>query len=735
MKKLTLPAIAVLFAAAGLFALYGCGDSDAEDKKKDKEAIGPGDNDGPIPALANIAPSKGKPSDAKSKEIEALTGAFTRIVWAQQQNPAKTDAHANGTRFKLLGWDTRDGKGERVILDQVTNYARPLLTPDGKRIVFTNKGTRKDSKGRKSYRPRCFVVNWDGSGLKELGEGYADDVWADPDTGWLWVYVVSKFKKGSTSATEGEKLDRFLLDRPSKRETVFGKPTSPNNIMVSRDGSQIGGLFPWSYGGRLDVAKKDWVKTVKGCWTAISPDNSYVTWTFDGKHQNVWMTTPDGRQWEVPVNTRADLRSREVYHPRWTNHPQFFTISGPYPNGTRDVDGKKVQIYIGKFSTNLEKVEDWVMVTGNKLADVFPDVWISGGELSSLPAKLGPGAKGGPLVTGTGSSPVQPAEVVDPGSETPVNGAPGDQLVFLWKNNNERNKLGEGEDSIDCKLTVSGLARFDHYYHVLTGGGSAVIDPPSSAYADRFLGESPVTLAFMARPGLPSQAGKVVEFSGVTVGQEGNRWTVSIDGKTKSLGTAEAGAPAALILSIDDSSVTLTQGGTSATLKKSNLPRLAKAAQLRIGDAKWDGAIGQIHLYARLLDDGERKDLSNQVIAESRGEPEPARIKFRGKMVKAAAPRPLEAMEPYRRLLVPCVYEIEEVLSGEYAEDKIIVYHWAVLDLEPLPNVPPAVGQSVEVTAAPFESQPQLGNELTEEIADPSLVLIKKYYDISPPKP
>ena len=106
------------------------------------------------------------------KEVETFTGGHTRVVWVVDADRNK-DVFTQSNLLRLMGFDSRDGKGTRTILESLSNYYRPLLTPDGEQIVFTN-------------RPECrtYVVNWDGSGLRVLKENAAAAaVWRDPKSG------------------------------------------------------------------------------------------------------------------------------------------------------------------------------------------------------------------------------------------------------------------------------------------------------------------------------------------------------------------------------------------------------------------------------------------------------------------------------------------------------------------------------------------------------------------------
>src|SRR4051794_25274226 len=83
-------------------------------KHEDKKAVS---KHKPKPEPKPVAKEKHEPEkhDA-SKEIEALTGAHTRLVWAECAEPEDSDTYATRDGLVLQGIDTRDGLGERSIL-------------------------------------------------------------------------------------------------------------------------------------------------------------------------------------------------------------------------------------------------------------------------------------------------------------------------------------------------------------------------------------------------------------------------------------------------------------------------------------------------------------------------------------------------------------------------------------------------------------------------------------------
>ena len=81
----------------------------------------------------------------------------------------------------------------------------------------------------------------------------------------------------------------------------------------------------------------------------------------------------------VNINSAPGFDGAEVFHPRWTNHPRFLAISGPYNQGGANQvrsGGKQAEVYLGRFSADFSRVEAWARVTNNSGGDSHPDVWI-----------------------------------------------------------------------------------------------------------------------------------------------------------------------------------------------------------------------------------------------------------------------------------------------------------------------------------------------------------------------
>lgn len=334
MRSRRVARLALATATSGLFLLAGCGGNA-------NSPTGPG------------------------SELYALTGAPARAVWVQGDG---TDPRAAGDQLILMGLDTQDGRGERTILQERRSYVKPMITPRGNRVIFSSRV--------EPGPPETFIVNFDGSGLRKLAPGFALAVWENPVDESEWVYIgTDNIKHDFKTVT------RFPIDAPDKREPVWNSSlVSMDTFQVSADGRFAGGLFPWPHAGIADLKKGTVTRLGDGCWPGLTRARGPLFWYFDGAHRNLTMVDVAAEsRWMVNINSAPGFDGAEVYHPRWTNHPRFMTISGPYnqggPNQAR-TGGPQVEVYLGRFSQDFARIEAWARVTNNSGGDTYPDVWL-----------------------------------------------------------------------------------------------------------------------------------------------------------------------------------------------------------------------------------------------------------------------------------------------------------------------------------------------------------------------
>jgi hypothetical protein len=332
--------IILALTAAGLAAAPGC--------------EGPGVPPSPPPTASDAAVQPGR--------------AF-RVVWCQDRE-GKKDVYALGSRLFLMGYDSADGRGEREIVPGPANYSRPLMTPGGNKVVFSDRARRK-----------VFIVNWDGSGLAEIAEGRALDCWKDPETGLEWVYVGDASQKHPRLH---KRIFRYRLDDHRIRVPVSDRwMINENNFQLSADGRYASTDVDRRGNGLLELRDSSWNKHGKGCWPALSPDNSYRLWRLDRDHRHLLIVRPGtGRTDRIDASWAPGIHGNEIFQPRWSNDPRFMVLSGPYREGTGSNriqnGGPGVEIFVGRFAADYSSLESWQQVTGNNYADFYPDLWLGG---------------------------------------------------------------------------------------------------------------------------------------------------------------------------------------------------------------------------------------------------------------------------------------------------------------------------------------------------------------------
>jgi len=266
-----------------------------------------------------------------------------------------------------MGFSTADRVGERVILSEIGSYHKPLLTSDGERIVFSD-----------IPNETVYVVNWDGTGLRELASGLAEEVWLDPASGIEWVYRMDTTVNVRNPASS---LDRFQLDNPAIREGVLSDmPINADNIQLSQDGLRLCVQHPWPTIGMMDMESKQITDVSTGCWPGMAPDNSYLMWSFDGPHRNLILhDVATARRWVVNINGAPEIDGFEVYHPRWSNRLRFLCMTGPYRKGLSH-GTPEVCVYAGRLNEKMTVVESWVRISDRDAPDFYPDIWVKPGE-------------------------------------------------------------------------------------------------------------------------------------------------------------------------------------------------------------------------------------------------------------------------------------------------------------------------------------------------------------------
>ena len=666
----------------------------------------------PSPSTAPVPPTP------HEEGLREFTGARTKAVWTQYQNPDKIDKQGTSRHHHLYAIDTADGRGEHKVLEEEGSYAFPIITPDGEQIVFTRKV--KIKKGdKRTFEPRIVIVNFDGSGLKELRDGYAQEVWEDPETGKYWVYAGDRFVLSNSTAPICKRIIRFPLDDPSHTEVVWDRTQiGTDSFAISADGKRFAGLFPWPKGGLADLEAMDWEPLTNGCWVSIAPDNSYRSWVFDGPHKNLYMFDADAQQTAVvQVNSHPHIKGHEVYHPRWSNHPRFFAISGPHTSGAGKKNrGKPVEIFLGRFSPELDEVEEWFRVSNNSLPDGYPDIWI---DPEGVRASVAEKVKPDPAPAKKIKWPSQPQG-----------------LVFKWENVQAKNEFTSPDGSNQVtELAPSGRARYGPNYEMLVDGGNFEPVLDSAASLERRLAER--NIHFQGLVTADAHGGYIFRSGEIALhlqeeslgGEKSSRLKLALgEGAFLEFAELELGEPTHICINYTAEAWSAYINGREIPVQPGRQSAImASSPGLSFG-SRFDGSLENIAFYDRPIS-AEEAATDYALMRSMLDQRKPIeRLEVKGKLV-ATSPLPtLENIKPYVRALVYYVYETDDPKLGTIA-----VTHWAILDETPVAGLPREIGKTYDLTIESKFSHPELSSQAEsndEEKIDPLLML---YHDVTTP--
>lgn len=297
--------------------------------------------------------------DLAGKLLKLTGGHGVRLVWARNTTSrGRRSGDGTTSEYILMGFDT-DEKTERVILPGPACYGRPFFVDGGRRIVFTDFDAET-----------IRIVDWDGRNERVLCDGFAHCLWRDPSNGAEWIFCSSKTNK--VSRIRGFKsIERFRLDKPAAWEKVWDKIPMDLRLSVSADGTRLGSAFPWPDCGIVIPSQGVFQKRGNGCNSCISPDNEYRFFFMNNEHTDLLLYGGNGKMLAtIPINQMPGINGREMWFSRWSNRPEFLTICGP------GIGSSEANVYVGKFSPDFKKVEEWLQVTADDRHETAANCWI-----------------------------------------------------------------------------------------------------------------------------------------------------------------------------------------------------------------------------------------------------------------------------------------------------------------------------------------------------------------------
>jgi len=642
--------------------------------------------------------------------LTPVTGGRTaRLVWLEPADFKATAAPdaAGALNRRVFAYDSADGLGIRCLTADPADYARPLISADGKSVIYTRLHAVWQGE-RASYSPEVIQQPWNGP-ARRLGPGMAVDLWRDPVSGSESIYAVETLLPGSPLRLTGEKLLRFLPDKPEDREILWtATPLGTEQFQISRDGNRAAGCFPFPKAGLADLTQQTVTPLAAGAWPAGASDDSYAAAVLDGSRRRLRFFAPNlDPGWELTFMGAPGWQDGGLLHPRWSNDPGLLVFTGPH-----QADEPTGDLSVVRFREDFRSILQTVRLTEGRPA-LSPDLWVEGGQdrKSSLPQ--------------------QPVAV--PKSAPKPWPALADELTFAWENFQRSTPLPHAPAS----LTPLGFAAVGRYFSMDATNGFFEADPAAAkavAVASAQSSAWSMELILTERPAAPPLSVRLAALIledgrgafalyrvdrklvlrillGGTLDRPAQVYPVILTNLA-----IESDRPVHLVLSLRNNRLACWVDGQMQ--KEFQLESSGLAAwgpgHLWFGDPQpygtsWSGTLERIAIWSRALGDDEIRAASETALQWI----EPRKLPVRA-MVKAV-------MEPVA--LVPSgsgpdpalgvqIWNIRQVLSGQIEAKRVAVAAWSRLQGRDLPSTLPVAGAApeipVELVLEAFEDHPEL---------------------------
>jgi hypothetical protein len=318
-------------------------------------------------------------------------------------------------------------------------------------------------------------------------------------------------------------------------------------------------------------------------------------------------------------------------------------------------------------------------------------------------------------------------------------------LLFLWRDRVSLNTFvkRDGHKS-EARINGHGAGRYGRFQEMQVDGGSFELESEGAESVVAHFKEKPEA-AFEAVL-LPAQpaAGKDGQhpqwvFTGPNFGvfmEKGKLAVMSTKGGVMDSNEPLPTAPFHLVVNrgadpaknfeafVNDKPLALA--GRAGTLQAPSMEAITFGGG-------WNGGMLNVALYDHVLAAGEiSQNASAMQHRIASLPPPPPRVRLRGKLVELSAMPTPEAIEPYTSSLVEYVYEVEKVLEGEYKEPRVLVKHWALLDLHPVQGLPREIGKSYDLTLEPGADHLHLQGERVMQ--DTTAFDLQPWFDVATPR-
>lgn len=188
-------------------------------------------------------------TDVDGENIKRVSGLLLEDSWMDikdnEEEIVVSGRLGKEIRFQLFLINTSDGSYKQLTNDTSAYYRDPAFSPDGKQIAFVYRRDKRD----KSIIDEIFVMNTDGSGLKQLTSYPKENV----------SYISTGYKAGSTHWHPTENFISYI-SMQNGRHNIYAVTPDGEKQWKLTDNNFSEGWHDWSPDGKwltFDTTNED----------------------------------------------------------------------------------------------------------------------------------------------------------------------------------------------------------------------------------------------------------------------------------------------------------------------------------------------------------------------------------------------------------------------------------------------------------------------------------------------
>lgn len=473
----------------------------------------------------------------------------------------------------------------------------------------------------------------------------------------------------------------------------------------------------WSY-----VSDETW-KTSDGgsghiggnCSASLSPNGRSVT-GLQGDHKRCRLTAI--RQGGVDGWLKWVYDGKFDNH-RWSsNDPRFIVCE----------DEKYMRMVVMQVGTN--KATHMGKKAEGDSANLYGDFTVGEGKGKPWPKQKESAASKAPTGFVSQSKTVALANTW-PGSR--------DGLMFLWENRRQPNEIFDAEAQTPryCTGRLRNFAKFDRYYAMDLAEGTFDVEGVDQILLDACQRTDQLTLeAVITSVTIPSKrTRRIITFSSgldsrnFALAQKRDKLVFRLrtpktnrDGTKPeiTLYTIDAGKPHHIVVAYHPGRLVcyingervLSIGDVRGDFSNWSSQRLLFGDEWG-GKRDWAGKLEGVAIYNRFLSPEEARHNYAHYAKRLKTRKPVARFVVEAKLREKTQMPTIAKLQEYPRALVVHTYDVQNVLKGRLDSRRILVAHWAFLDLQPVLLIcEKKVGDLYQLELERFDDNPQLESEL-----------------------